>query len=198
MGELIAPTCSSSEVASPTSKLSTVGAERIIDGMILTVILLVGLQTSTRLDPLPITSGNLPSRTATIPAAAYSALVLFFAAFGAMVLFYWRRDLAQRLVEITLNPISPKLAKLVSTRVGHLADGLSFLPSKSHLAEFMGLTLAYWLLNAIATWELLRGCGLNATFSNALVTMGVIGIGILVPAGPGFSARFSSRFIAHS
>jgi hypothetical protein len=56
----------------------------------------------------------------------------------------------------------------------------------------------YWGANALGLWLLGWGAGLDGfTFAEACVVMGCIGIGILVPAGPGYFGAFQlSTFMA--
>jgi hypothetical protein len=190
MGEVVRPYMISNRRLSFTQAAGTIAAERIIDGLVISVILFLGLRLSTPLSPLPHHLGKLPLPVAAVPAAAYGALALFVGAFLAMAIFYWRRDLARRLTRAVLGPISERLAGWVTERIEHLADGLQFLPSTKHSVPFLRDTLAYWLVNTVSMWVLLRGSGIAASFSQTCVAMGVLGVGILVPAGPGFFGAF--------
>jgi hypothetical protein len=50
---------------------------------------------------------------------------------------------------------------------------------------------AYWIINATGVWLLAWGSGLEGTtLAEACVTMACIGIGILVPSGPGYFGAF--------
>jgi hypothetical protein len=169
----------------------TIGAERVIDGLLLSLILFISLQLSTPLDPLPDRIGDLPVPAAAVPGAAYTVLAIFAAAFAMMALFFWRRDLARRIIHALVDPISRKLADRAAGIVEGVAGGLSFLPSPRHLAPFLVETLIYWGVNALGVWLLAWGCGLTSiSFAEACVIMGCVGIGILVPAGPGYFGAF--------
>src|SRR3954470_10670872 len=84
----------------------TIGAERIIDGLFLTITLGICLQLSHPLSPLPDHIGKLQIPVAAVPAAAYLSLFGFVCAFGLMALFYWRPSLGHRFVEKTLGLVS--------------------------------------------------------------------------------------------
>ena len=169
----------------------TIGAERVIDGLLLSILLFVGLQLSTPLDPLPDHVGKLPVPAAAVPGAAYTALTIFLVAFVVMGIFFFARDFARRVTFAVGRVISHKLADRLAGIVERIADGLRFLPSPSHFIPFMGETLAYWFINAAGVWLLGWGCGLTGlTFAQATVTMGCLGIGILVPSGPGYFGAF--------
>ncbi|MEZ4227892.1 MAG: lysylphosphatidylglycerol synthase transmembrane domain-containing protein [Polyangiaceae bacterium] len=169
----------------------TIAAERVIDGMLVSLLLLVGLLSSSPLDPLPDHIGELAIPAKVIPGLAYSALALFGCAFAAMGLFYARHDLALKLVGVTVARFSPKLAAWSTARVEQLASGLGFLPKASLAWPFLGLSLLYWIANAGATYALGVGCGLEGmNLSIACVSMGVLALGILLPNAPGYFGAF--------
>lgn len=169
----------------------TIGAERVIDGLVLSLILFAGLLSATPLDPLPARVGDLPVSPAAIPGATYGVLSLFAACFALMGVFFWRRDLARRVTHAVVGIVSHRLAVHAARIVEGVADGLRFLPSPRHLLPFLTETLVYWGINAAGVWLLGWGTGLwEMTFAQACVVMGVVGIGILVPAGPGYFGAF--------
>src|SRR5579859_2377341 len=81
----------------------TIGAERIIDGLCLTVLLGVCMQLARPMSPLPDHIGKLKVPVAAVPASAYIALAMFVAAFAMMALFYFRATLGRSIVEKTLG-----------------------------------------------------------------------------------------------
>jgi hypothetical protein len=174
-----------------------VGAERVIDGLFMSVVLFVALQFSHRLDPLPNRIGELPVPARIVPGAAYSALGLFAAAFTVMGVFYWRRAFARRMTERVVGVVSRRLASWLAERVENVADGLSFLPNARHLVPFLAATATYWLANAAASWLLAWGSGFESmTYPEACVTMGVLALGILLPNAPGFFGAFQISIYA--
>jgi uncharacterized protein (TIRG00374 family) len=175
----------------------TVAAERIIDGLCLSVILFVALQLSHPLDPLPDHIGELPVPAAVVPGAAYAALGVFALAFLVMGVFYFARDFARRMTERVVGAVSPRLASWLAARVEKVADGLKFLPQARQLAPFLALTFAYWAMNAGASWLLAWGCGFDRiTYIEACVSMGVLALGILIPNAPGFFGAFQISIYA--
>jgi uncharacterized protein (TIRG00374 family) len=176
----------------------TVAAERVIDGLIVSLLLFVPLTLTPKLSPLPEHVGDLHVSLAAVPRAAYGVLAVFFAAFAAMGIFYWRRAWARRVTRAVVGVVSPRLADKLAGVVERVADGLRFLPSARLLTPFFLETLAYWLVNVLGLWLIAWGSGLDAMrFSHACVVMGLIGIGILVPSGPGYFGAFQlSAFMA--
>ncbi|AKT37128.1 lysylphosphatidylglycerol synthase transmembrane domain-containing protein [Chondromyces crocatus] len=171
--------------------MGTVAAERIIDGLVLSVILLVALQLAEPLSPLPDHIGDLAVPVAVIPVAAYGALAVFAAAFAAIGLFYWRRAWARHLVDATLGRLSPRLATRIAEILERLADGLGFLPRASVTARFLAATVLYYLLIAASIQLLVASVGLHPTdFARATAIMGVLHLGVLLPNAPGYFGAF--------
>jgi uncharacterized protein (TIRG00374 family) len=175
----------------------TIGAERIIDGLFLTVALGICLQIAHPLSPLPDHIGKLQIPVAAVPFYAYVSLSGFLGAFALMGLFYWRPALGHRVVARTLGLVSQQLASKVADFVARTADGLQFLPNLRYFVPFLLETTLYWGTNALSMWVLARGCGIDSiTFVQACVVMGVLGVGILVPAGPGLFGAFQASTYA--
>ncbi|HEX2675327.1 MAG TPA: lysylphosphatidylglycerol synthase transmembrane domain-containing protein [Polyangiales bacterium] len=168
----------------------TVAAERIVDGLMLTLILFAGMASTTTLSPLPTHVGKLALPVAAVHHAAVFALVLFSSAFAAMFLFYFFRGPMTKLVRALLSPISEKLAHFATDKLSQLVDGFRFLPSLQHGAAFFRDTLVYWAVCALSMLTLMRGAGLPASFGQACVTMGIMGLGSLIPSGPGFFGTY--------
>jgi len=168
----------------------TVGAERVIDGLVLTSFTFVALSLATPISPLPNSLGNLPLPVAAVPAAVYSALLVFSSAFAVMTAFFFARRTARRVTERVLGLVSPRAAKWAADTLERIADGLSFLPSKTYLLRFIAATLLCWVLIILSQWVVLRGVGLDATLAQATTTVGVQGLGAVVPAGPGMFGAY--------
>jgi len=175
----------------------TIGAERVIDGLFLTTVLGVCLQLARPLSPLPDHIGKLQIPVAAVPVSAYLSLLGFIGAFCLMALFYWRPSVGRRLVEKTLGIVSKRVALKASDFVANTVDGLKFLPNVRHFGPFLFETSLYWFGNGLSIWVLARGCGIQSiTLVQAFVVMGVLGIGILVPAGPGLFGAFQASTYA--
>jgi uncharacterized membrane protein YbhN (UPF0104 family) len=168
----------------------TVFAERVIDGLVLTLFTITSLSLATTVSPLPRSLGDLPLPLAAVPAAVYSATLAFCGLFVAMTVFYAARAPALRFTRWLFGLFSERAAAWAAGTVERLADGLSFLPSRRHLAAFLGTTLTYWAVVILSQWTLMRGAGLAATPVQAATMVGVVGLGSVVPAGPGLFGAF--------
>lgn len=196
-GEAVRPLMIRQKGLSGWAATGTIAAERILDGLTLTLMLLLGLALSTPQDPLPDRIGELPISPSIVPKAAYGALVLFGTAFVVMGLFYWARGWARRTTESILGLASPKLGTWVADKVEHVASGLAFLPNARHSVPFILLTMVYWGANSLGILLMAHGTGFDAfTYAEACVTMGVVALGILVPNAPGFFGAYQLSFYA--
>ena len=167
-----------------------VAGERIVDGLLLMLLLAAGLALATPLSPLPDHVGELQVPVALVPAIASSALLTFTLAFGLMVAFYFARELVRRIVHRCLSIVSMKLADFAIAQLERIADGLAFLPSRRHRNAFLRDTTLYWGITAISLWLLLLGTGGAADLAQAAVILGVMGLGTLLPSGPGFFGTY--------
>lgn len=170
--------------------VGTVAAERIIDGLVMMLMTALALAVSTPLADLPSHVGALPIPVALVPGAIVAASMTFVVAFALMLIFYFARDTARRVVQRTVGVVSTRLADYCAGLVDRLAESLGFLPSWQRLAPFLRDTVVYWLLMGLAQYSLLHGVGLKTTVSQAFVTLGVASLGSLLPAGPGFFGAY--------
>ncbi|MFC1643008.1 lysylphosphatidylglycerol synthase transmembrane domain-containing protein [Myxococcota bacterium] len=169
----------------------TVAAERVIDGLVLSVALVTALLFARPLSPLPDRIGDLPIPAAAVRVAAWSASSMFGVLFLALVVFYHWRDFARRLTQRAVGTISPRAATRLADVVERLADGLRFLPRWRYTGPFLALTAAYWGLYLGTPWLLMWGSGLESvSVLDSVVVMGVLALGFIVPNVPGFFGAF--------
>ncbi|HTV19321.1 MAG TPA: lysylphosphatidylglycerol synthase transmembrane domain-containing protein [Polyangiaceae bacterium] len=168
-----------------------VGAERIVDGLVLSTMLLVALLSVDQLSPLPDHIGQLPIPAAVIPGLAWAGVIVFGCLSLGMVAFYLWQATFTRLIELVIGRVSARLAARVSAIATSLAGGLGFLRDRPSATLFGVLTLVYWALSAAGMGFLLWACGVaSPTFGQAVVILGVMGLGLVVPNAPGFFGTF--------
>ncbi|HEY3256299.1 MAG TPA: lysylphosphatidylglycerol synthase transmembrane domain-containing protein [Polyangiaceae bacterium] len=170
--------------------LGAAGAERVVDGLVLTLSAALALVLSTPISPLPNHLGDVPLPVSIAPRAIYGAAVVFSGGALALTVFYLARGFARKVTMTLLSPISVKFANFVTSTLERLADGLNVLGSPENRLRFFTETLLYWLCQFIAQWLLMRGCGIEGSIAQACVTLGVLGLGVIVPAGPGLFGAF--------
>jgi uncharacterized membrane protein YbhN (UPF0104 family) len=113
-----------------------------------------------------------------------------------MGIFYFWRDFAQRVTERVVGVVSLPLARWIAGKIGQMAQGLGFLARPRQAVPFLLFTALYWGLNAAGFWLLAEGCGIHIGFFGGTATMGVVALGIIVPATPGFFGAFQLAIYA--
>lgn len=174
-----------------------VGAERIVDGVVFSALLLGGLWLAKPHEPLPDHVGNLAVPTSLVPHAARFAGAMFAAAFMVMAAFYAFRSLARRVTEAVVGVVSKGLAKKVADAVERLSDGFRFLVHGRYTAAYLALTLISIGTQIFAVQEMANALGMDElNFARATVTLGVLALGFAVPNAPGFFGTAQLAFYA--
>ena len=168
---------------SVSAGIGTIAVERVLDG------LMTSLCVAWVLFVLPRREVDDPLARA-LPGYGLAALALFTCAFIALGVFLWKRAWAVRTTELVIGLVSRRLATFLATKVSDVADGLKTLADPRLAFGFVFETALYWGCNALGMWVLAVGCGLELSFGQAVGVMGVLAIGILLPAGPGLFGSF--------
>jgi hypothetical protein len=169
----------------------TVGAERVIDGLVLSMTLLIALLCSHPVDPLPDHVGKLPIPAALVRNGAYTAASAFAILCIAMTIFYRWRDFARHTTERFVGLLSVRAGTRLADVVERLAEGLRFLPRWRYTAPFLALTAVYWFLFLCGAWILMWGVGIESpTLLESTVIMGVLALAVVPPNAPGFFGAF--------
>jgi glycosyltransferase 2 family protein len=181
MGELVRPYL----IADPprlrmSQAFGTMAVERVIDGLLLSLtcfsVLMVARQTTT-----------VPSW---LQASGLVALSLFFIALVVLVMTLWQRQRAVALCRRLFGILSARLGQKLAEIAEGIVEGFRVLPDWRRLLPFLFGSLAYWLLNGVAIWVLGLGFGLGLSLYQGIAVMAIVGIGIMIPAGPGFIGNF--------
>ncbi len=181
-----------------TAATGTIVAERVVDGLFLSIVLAIALITVPHVEPLPPTVVGLKVPVAAVRSAGFAMVGVFGAAFITIAIFYFARDLARRMTFAVFGLVSKKLGEKLAGIAENLADGLHFLGRARDAFPFLGETAIYWFLNAFGMWILAWGCGVShadgsgINLGEAAALMGTLGVTILVPGPPGSSAPSSS------
>lgn len=184
LGEMARPALTKIRQGVPISAgFGTVAVERVIDGLVTSLCVvwaLVALPHRETTDPI----------ARSLPYYGGLAVTVFSAALIGLALFLWQHALAVRLVDWTFGLVSKRLAAKVAEKVESVAHGVRSIAHPRLAAGFVAETLVYWGLNALGMWLLAWGCGLPLSFGHAVAVMGILAIGILLPAGPGLFGNF--------
>jgi uncharacterized protein (TIRG00374 family) len=182
MGELVRPYL----IADPprlkmSQAFGTMAVERVFDGLILSL----GAFTAVML---------ARARGVEVPGWVFSAGViafgLFFAALIVLVMTLWKRDGAVTLCHKLFSLVSTKVADKAAGIAEGIVEGFKVLPDLKRLSLFLIATFGYWILNAVALWMVAMAFELPLAFSASFGLLALVGIGIMIPAGPGFAGNF--------
>jgi uncharacterized protein (TIRG00374 family) len=190
------------EQVSLTASTSSVVAERIVDGLFLSIVLAIALFFVPTIQPLPDKVVGIPVTVEHVRMSGYFMLYLFVAAFTTIAVFYFAQSWAHRMTMATVGRVSKKLGEKLCGLFEKFADGLRFLGNGKDALGFLFETTLYWGLNALGMWILAAGCGVvhadgsSINFGEACALMGMLGVTILIPGPPGLLGVFQAGIYA--
>ena len=205
IGELVRPMMLREKgKVSLTATTSTVVAERIVDGLYLSVVLAIALVFVPTVDPLPKHVVGLPSvvSVANVRASGFVMLAVFVAAFTSIAVFYFAQSFATKVLRFTFGRISTKLTDKLIDLFEKFAGGLAMFGNKRDAFGFLFESTLYWGANALGMWLLAWGCGVQhangsgITFGETCALMGMLGVTILIPGPPGLLGVFQAGIFA--
>jgi uncharacterized protein (TIRG00374 family) len=186
LGELVRPVLVAERPRLRTSAaLSSIVVERAADGLFTGVLLVVALLSVP--DGAP---GVALLRGAGAVVSGLFAAVLAFLAFA-----YRSRERAVRLATGAVAPFSPRAAERAGAMLDAFIHGLRVLPAGRSLAPFLALTVTYWLVNAAGMKVLALGFGFDLGAAEACAVLGVLVVGVMIPAGPGMVGTFQGAVV---
>jgi uncharacterized protein (TIRG00374 family) len=163
-----------------TSAMASVVVERVLDGLMVALLLIILLLR------VPLSGPNIER----VRAGGYAMFAFFLALLAFLMLAYWQHGTALRLARATIGRISPAICERLCTLLDAFIGGLKALPSLSRLLGVVALTAVYWSINAYGMAVLARAFDIELTLIQALTVLGVLVIGVMLPAGPGMAGTF--------
>jgi len=184
LGEFVRPgLLRKSKYTTASAALGTVAVERIIDGLILSLLVFVAFF-----------AHHGPGSPWWMMPTAYGALAGFAAALVFLV-FAMRRPAStvRFCLSLTLLPrFAPRIAALIEHLLLDMIRGLASLKDRRNLALFLVWSIVYWGANGAGVWVLAHAFGLPLSLVGAYATMGLLGIGISLPNSPGLVGQFEA------
>lgn len=155
-----------------STSLGTVAIERAVDGVLVCGLFFVGM------------AGASPrEQTDTLFLASYAVMGAFAVALlGMLAAARWPTPLAD-FARVALQ-WAPALAEWAATTIEGVAEGFRALPDLRAISGFVTASVGYWLANAAGMWVLARGCGLALSPHEAIATLAIMNLALLVPGGP--------------
>jgi len=185
-----------------TAATSSVVAERIIDGLYLSVVLAIALFFVPTIQPLPDKVVGIPVTVENVRISGYIMLVAFALAFATISVFYFARAWAHNATLAVLGKVSKRGAETLAATFEKFAEGLHVFGRGKDAFGFFVETSLYWGLNAFGMWVLAWGCGIThidgspASFGESCALMGMLGCAILIPGPPGLLGVFQAGIYA--
>ena len=180
----------------------TVVAERVVDGLYLSIVLALALVFVPHLEPLPTTVVGLPVSVEAVRKSGFVMLGVFTTAFIVIGVYYFARDWARRITLAVFGLVSKKLGEKLAGIAEHLAGGLHAFGRGPDALGFLWETTLYWFSNMAGMWLLAWGCGIvhgdgsPITFGETCALMGMLGVTILIPGPPGLLGVFQAGIYA--
>jgi len=163
-----------------TEAVAAVGAERLVDGLLISAMLLLGLQWST------------PQLPVEVDVHALGGSAAFAFGLGVLVLIGLGRSPESWALALT-GPLARARASWadrsaqILVRIGHTMQSL--LVARQGI-PLLGWSLVYWALTVAQTWLVMRACGLSLGFGEATVCVAIVGLSIQLPGGPAQAGTF--------
>lgn len=190
LGEFVRPLLiARTRVVGFLEALGSIVAERVVDGLTISVWAAIGLWFATPVSPLPEQLGDMVLPVAAAPRVVMLGPAVFAIALALMSLLWLSRGFVLATLPRLLNRVSSKLTVLSLALVTRLAEGFGTLREGFGFGFALD-NLLFWGILVLAHWALLRGLGFDATFAQAGVLIGLQALGSLLPAGPGQFGAF--------
>jgi len=165
-----------------SAALSSVVVERVADGLFTAVLLILTL--------LAVPAGTRGLSAFRLAGGLVFAIFASLLAF--LVLAYRNRPRAVRLTHRLLDPFSPRLADRAAGMMDAFIHGLRLVPSRRKVALFFALTGFYWAVNGLGIQLLARSFDFHLHLLDAYTVLGVLVVGVMIPAGPGMVGTFQA------
>ncbi len=182
LGEFVRPYFVTRERPVGMSKLlGTVAVERIIDGLLISILFFVSYLFSGR-----------ESFTPALRIAAWISLLGFvgLTTFLALARVWTDQTIAFALRVSLLQWIAPKLARKIGDRLHDLIAGFSVLADHRNFGIFLVQSIIYWGCNGLGMFLLAREMGLPISLGAAYTTMAFTGVVLSLPNSPGLVGQY--------
>jgi glycosyltransferase 2 family protein len=190
LGEFVRPLLiARTRVVGFLEALGSIVAERVVDGLTISLWAAIGLQLAAPVSPLPDRLGDMTLPVSAAPRVVMLGPVVFGVALVLMSVLWLSRGFVLATLPKLLDRISARLTQGATALVTRLAEGFGTLRDGFGLGFALDNVL-FWGTLVLAHWTLLRGLGFDATLSQAGVLIGLQALGSLLPAGPGQFGAF--------
>ncbi len=174
LGEFVRPYLMKREhSASMSAALGAVAAERVIDGLVVTLGFFVLTQAGVTIPDEMSKAGLL-------------ALAVFAGAGTALGILLVGHERGAAILRAPIALISPRLADRVVRILSSFARGLEALRSVRALGIYLAWTLFFWGMQGLTNWTLFSAMSMELPLSAGFILVGLTVIALMLPSGPGF------------
>jgi uncharacterized protein (TIRG00374 family) len=166
-----------------SAALGTVAVERIIDGLLISILFFVAYLAS---------SHDTFSPELRVGAWLSLGGFLALATFLALAQVWTEKTIALVLRLSLLQLIAPSRAHHVGDKLRSLISGFRALADRRNFAVFLLQSVLYWAVNGLGMWILARQMGLGISVGAAFTTMAFTGVVLMVPNSPGLLGQFEA------
>lgn len=164
-----------------SAALGTVAVERIVDGLLISIVFFVSYMVS---------AGDVFSPE--LRAGAWISLIGFItlATFLALAQVWTDATIALAMRLTLLHWLAPKRAHIIGDKIRSVISGFKVLRDPKNLALFLLQSIIYWGTNGFGMWLLARQMGLPISLGAAYTTMAFTGVVLTLPNAPGLVGQF--------
>jgi len=174
LGEIVRADMTRSTLsASRSQALGTIGLERVMDGITVVALLGWGIRA-------------LPAGAQYSTTLNY-VLLLALALFGAVAAVFY--ILSGNWQTVSSGRLAP-----LAQRFSQFREGLRMLRSPSVWPALL-LTTLVWAADGSSVWFLLKAVHVSLTLQQAMMTVGVVSLSMLIPTAPGFIGTYQLAFV---
>lgn len=166
---------------SAAAALGTVAVERIVDGLLVSILVFGALF-----------ARRGPDAPGWMMPTAWTALAVFSAAAVFLICaLRWPDRAIKTAVSMTLaRRFAPGLAAKLEEKLESMIRGFLVLKDARNFIVFLAWSIAYWGANGLSLWVLARGFGIELPLIAAFAVMGLVAVGITLPNSPGLTGQY--------
>ncbi|TMQ14369.1 MAG: flippase-like domain-containing protein [Deltaproteobacteria bacterium] len=164
-----------------SAALGTVAVERIVDGLVISLLVFGAFFVH-----------RGPGAPGWMMPTAYFALAVFTTALVFLLFaMRWPERTVRFGIALTLLPrFAPRIAAAIEHRLLDMIRGFAAIKHVRSLVPFLIWSAVYWAVNGLGMWVLARAFGLDLPLIGAYATMGLLGVGLMLPNSPGLVGQF--------
>ena len=173
-----------------TTSLASIIVERIFDGLVMLIFILVGL-------PNFVSHLQDQSLTGLVQWILMGGSIIFVLAFIIVIFSAIFPHRSKKILDfIFLKLLPAKWHEKYQSILNRFFEGLNALKSPSQVLKVLALSILVWLFETGLYWSTQKAFGLNLPFSSFLLLNGALNILSTIPSAPGYIGVFDAPGIA--